>query len=385
MKSVLLKASTLTQSGYGTHARQIAKWLLTKKDIDIKFMLLPWGGTPWIIDNTAHDGLVKEIMQRSVPPETKADVGIHLQLPNEWDTRNAPINIGVSAVVETDRCSPAWVEACNRMHAVVVPSQHSKACLLNTAAVTCPLLVVPESYVAAIDSSHLPDIGSFSTSFNFLVFGQLTHNDPANDRKNTFNTIKWLCEAFVDDPDVGIVLKTNSGTESLIDRQVTTNLIAPVANLARKGKKTPRVHLLHGDMSDAEVAALYRHPSIKALVTLTRGEGWGLPILEAAASGLPVIATGWSGHMDFMKQGKFISLAYQLEEIHKSRVDNNIFVPGARWANVNEGDFKKKVVKFRSSPATPREWAQELQKKVKETYSFEAICRAWDAALKEYL
>jgi glycosyltransferase involved in cell wall biosynthesis len=324
-------------------------------------------------------------MKRTVPPTFKADISFQLQLPNEWDTSIAPVNIGITAGVESDRCNPEWVEACNRMTAVIVPSQHAKLSLTNTGKVTRPLFVVPEAYSEAIVADDLPKLPEFSTPFNFLIFGQLTGNNPESDRKNIFYTIKWLCEVFKDDPQVGIIVKTNVGKNSRIDRNMTRGLIGSATNEARRGSLIPKVHLLHGDMNDREVAALYTHPQVKALVTLTRGEGYGLPILEAAASGLPVIATGWSGHLDFLKHGKYVSIYYQLADVHPSRVDGRIFVKGARWAAPSEEDFKKRVLKFRQSHSTPREWASELRPVIQSKYSISSVMSLYDLALKEII
>jgi len=389
MKSVVFRGPVLTQSGYGVHCRQVAKWLLNKHDNDVKFIPTPWGDTPWIINKESHGGLIEEIMKRTVNPENiqqRPDISFQLQLPNEWDPQLARFNVGMSAVVETDRCSPAWVSACNAMNMVIVPSNHAKQCLLNSGNVTVPLLVVPESFSESIEGTvERPSQPlEFSTSFNFLIFGQITGSNPDNDRKNTFYMIKWLCETFAGNKDVGIVIKTNCGRNSLIDKNVTTNMLKQLMVEVRKGPY-PRLHLLHGDMEDDDVALLYKHPSIKALIALTRGEGFGLPILEAAASGLPVIATGWSGHLDFLNLGKFISVYYQLGNVHPSRVDGNIFVKGARWAHPSEEDFKKRVAKFHEKSSTPKEWAAELQQKIVSTYSFKKICEAYDSALHEVL
>jgi glycosyltransferase involved in cell wall biosynthesis len=383
MKNVILRGPTLTQSGYGVHTRQVARWLLERSDFDVKFITTPWGDTPWLLDRQAYDGLIEKVMQRSAKGDAKGDISFQLQLPNEWDPSIAPTNIGITAGVETDRCSPEWPIACNKMTAVIVPSEHTKACLLNSGPISKPLLVIPEAYSDAIRAPELPTLPEFPAPFNFLIFGQLTGNNPESDRKNIFYTIKWLSEAFKDDPDVGIVIKTNVGRNSLIDRNLTKGLLTAVVNDSRKGKSNPRITLLHGDMSEAEVAALYRHPQIKALVSLTRGEGYGLPILEAAASGLPIIATGWSGHTDFLKHGKYVSIYYQLAEVHPSRIDNKIFVKGARWANPSEEDFKKRVVKFRQSSTIPKEWATSLQQVLLEKYSLSSISKEYDRALKE--
>lgn len=386
MKSVVLRGPALSQSGYGVHCRQVARWLLQQPNIDVKFHVLPWGDTPWFINPDAQDGLIGKIMQRTVDGSFKADVSIQLQLPNEWDASIARYNVGITAGVETDKCNPEWINNVNSMHAVIVPSKHVAQSFTNTGKVNVPLHVIPESFVDAIlkNDSELPPLHEFSTKFNFLVFGQITGNNPFNDRKNTFFTLKWLCETFKDNKDVGIVVKTNAGRNTKIDRNVVKNLLQTVLGECRKGPY-PKVHLLHGELNDNEVASLYRHPQIKALVAATRGEGYGLPILEAAASGLPVIATGWSGHTDFLNHGKYINIDYKLEEIHHTRVDNRIFMKGSKWANPVEEDFKRRVSKFHASPDVPKAWALELSKKVIEKYSFENISRQYSHLLKDVI
>lgn len=385
MKEVLMRGPVLTQSGYGVHSRQIAQWLLKRSDINVRFIATPWGDTPWIVDPSSHGGLIKEIMTRTTKPELMgtADVSFQLQLPNEWSPL-AKKNVGITAAVETDRCHPSWINACNMMDMVIVPSEHAKSSLTNTGTVTKPLIVVPESFsdscVKPLDA--LPTLPNFDTSFNFLVFGQITGTNINNDRKNIFNTLKWLCEAFANDKDVGIIVKTNAGRNTKIDRNVCTVLMKQLVSEVKKGPY-PKVHLVHGDMLDDDVASLYKHPQTKALVALTRGEGFGLPILEAAASGLPIIATGWSGHTDFLKHGKYVSVYYQLNEIHPTRVDDKIFMKGARWATPSEEDFKHRVIKFRHSSAIPKEWAADLKVKIQETYSLDKICSYYDEATKD--
>jgi glycosyltransferase involved in cell wall biosynthesis len=382
-KKVILCGPSLTLSGYGTHTRQVARYLLDHRpDIDASFITTDWGNTPWMLDGAMCDGLVGRIMERTVVPdqEMRFAASISVQLPNEW-SRLAPVNVGVSACVETDRCNPAWLASCANMDLVIVPSEHIKNVLMNTGTLLKPVKVVGESYNAACVKEDIPQPHAFETDFNFLMVGQLTGNNPHNDRKNTFNAVKWMCDTFKNDKDVGIVLKTNSGRNSLIDRMHTTAAMNSLLTEVRKGP-FPQFYLLHGEMTEDEVAALYRHPTVKALVAPTRGEGFGLPILEAAVSGIPVIATGWSGHLDFMGLGRFMSVRYDLRDVHTSRVDGKIFVKAARWAEPNEEDFKRQVTKFRSSPSIPQGWAKELQPRVKEKFSFDAVCRAYDDALK---
>ena len=117
---------------------------------------------------------------------------------------------------------------------------------------------------------------------------------------------------------------------------------------------------------------------MKALISLTRGEGFGLPLLEASACGLPVVATNWSAHLDFLKLGKFIPIKYNLVEIGQTRVDERIFLKGFKWANPDERDFKSKIVKLRNKYTLPEQWAKDLSVKIKSTFSSKPIISMYD-------
>ena len=386
-KNVIIRAPLLTYSGYGTHSRQIFKWLLSRDDFEINTQIVPWGITPWMINPSLEGGLVEQIMSCSIPMKSKEkfDISFQVILPNEWDPNLAFFNVGISACVETDICNPEWVECCNRMSAIIVPSVHTKKTLENSGKLRVPIMVIAEAYYDAIALKDLPPSKlELSTDFNFLLFGQLTGNNPENDRKNTFYAVKWLCETFHNDPEVGVIIKTNSGTNTSIDRMVTKRVLKQLINEVRKGPY-PRVHFLHGAMTPHEIASLYRHPKIKALVSLTRGEGFGLPLLEAATSGLPIIATNWSAHTEFLCKGKWIKLDYDLCEIPDTRIDNNIFMAGSKWANPKEQSVKSALRKFRHSPRLPHTWAKNLSNKLKETNSITAVMRNYDEAVGDIL
>lgn len=379
MKKVVIRGPVMTQSGYGVHARQFVKYAMKRKDWDVKFQVTPWGMTPWLVNT--EDPVIDFIAKRSIPFDNP-DLSIQIQLPNEWDPTLAKKNVGVTAAVETTSCNPQWISAVNQMDAVIVPSKFTKKVLEDTGHISTRLVVVNEAYPEEFENCEtFLDMG-LSTDFNMLVYGQITGINAESDRKNFFYTLKWLCEVFKDDKDLGIVVKTNSGKNTKIDREVTSNLIKKLLKAVRPGR-FPKIHLVHGNLTNTEVAELYRNPKIKCLVTATRGEGYGLPILEAAASDLPVIATNWSGHLDFMQYGKFVALDYDLVEIPPEMADNQIFMQGSKWAQVSESDFKRKVKKFRSSSKVPKDWAGSLGKVIRSKFSQQAIEDNIAAALSE--
>lgn len=390
MKSVLLRAPLLTHSGYGVHARQVARWLFRvaaeTHQLDITTEPLGWGKTHMLVDTEAEDGLVGQILQAAGNKKNSYDVTIQLQLPNEWNPFLGTFNIGVTAGVETDKCNPSWIECINRMDMIIVPSEFTKQTFLNTGEVLVPIVVVPESFPDGLLSEAVSvDLG-LSTKFNFLVVGQLTGNNTENDRKNLPFTMKWLADTFADCPDVGIVVKTNSGAQTQLDKQNIRNIFSKlVGEIVGPKNKGPKFYLLHGHMTDEEMHGLYTHPDIKALVTFTHGEGYGLPIVEAAACDLPIIATNWSGHLEFLKHGRFIPVDYNLMPIPASRVDNQIFMKDVKWANPVELDAKQRLKKFYSGSQIPKQWATELGTKIREHYCFDAVARIYSEVLNEHL
>lgn len=391
MKTVLLRAPLLSQSGYGVHSRQIARWLFSRAEndeqLDITTELLNWGTTAWYTDVYAQDELIGKCFQASAKPRLDVyDVTIQLQLPNEWCPELGRFNIGMTAGVEADRCNPLWIDNVNKMNLVLVPSEFTKSVFMNSGRVTTPIVVVPEAFFdKVLEADKIAPLDfKTETTFNFLLFGQITGGDALSDRKNLPFTMKWLFEAFADKPDVGIILKTNMSryteADKFLCKQQLTNFLQTINKPVN-----PKLYFLHGEMSEEEVVGLYKHPTVKALVTLTHGEGFGLPILEAAATGVPVIASGWSAHTEFLNQGKYIKVDTKVGAVPPSRFDGQIWMQGAQWGIADEEDFKKRVLKFYESSATPRQWATDLRQKLVKTYSFAAISKAYDQAIGNIL
>ena len=167
--------------------------------------------------------------------------------------------------------------------------------------------------------------------FNFLTVAQW------GPRKNLHNTIKWFVEEFKNE-EVGLVVKTNIIKDSLLDREHTTQQLREL--LAPYPDRKCKVYLLHGTLSEGQMASLYCHEKIKAMVSLAHGEGFGLPLFEAAHNGLPLITTNWSGQADFInmpdKKGKvkphIAKVQYHLKPIQKEAVWKGVLEPDSMWA-----------------------------------------------------
>lgn len=384
MKTALIRGPVLSKSGYGTHCRQIFKWLLNA-GYDVQCNITPWGLTSWYVNPEDLGGLVGEAMKRTGQDLKDIDLSVQVQLPHEWEPGLCKFNVGVTAGVETTRAPEQWGECVKKMDLVIVPSAFSKSGLVAAGAPPEKISVVPESFSDnLLDESrgslrHL-QLDEVVTPFNFLMFGQVTSKEPDTDRKNLFYGVKWFCEEFKDNKQVGLIVKTNLGTSCVFHRMQLEQMFTALVKEVRKGEY-PRVYLLNGDMSNEDCASLLVSPKVKAMVSFTRGEGFGLPLVDAAAAGLPVIATSWSGHTEFLGLGKYSKVSYDLVAVPHEKLGKEIFAEGSKWAMPQEEDAKKRMRKMFESQSIPREWAKELRERVQKTHSFEAVSRKYDEVI----
>jgi glycosyltransferase involved in cell wall biosynthesis len=380
VKKVLIRGPLLTQSGYGVHSRQIFSYFLQRNDCEITTQVLPWGITPWCVNSEKDGGIYGKIMSMSKPLEQKFDLTVQIQLPHEWDPSLGSVNVGVTAGVETDKCSVEWaVQSREKMDLVIVPSSHTRLAFLNssTGKEKTPILVVPESFFHELDENPKEIDFSFSTEKNFLTVGMFTSESIEQDRKNLLNTIVWFCQEFDGNKDVGLVVKASKGRETTIDRELVRGSIKQAVHFSG-AKDPPKVYMLHGALGREEMNSLYKSKNIIGLVSSTRGEGFGLPMLEAAVAGLPVVCTGWSSITEFLSGKSFLPVDFDLVQLPNEKIDGKIFIKGAKWANPREQSFRKKIRKLYENHEELRQNAQELSEKLKSSHSQSAINKKYD-------
>ena len=384
MKKVYIRAPFLTQSGYGHHARTIYRALRTRPDLfDVYVQPIPWGATSWIWEDSAERKEFDSLLEKTIQYINfggQFDMSVQITIPNEWE-KLAPINIGVTAGIESDIISLKWIEKSYLMDKIITISKHSKDGFVNTALdvvndktgqkqkVRCEVPVEYVSYpVRKFEPSDL-DL-DLTTDFNFLAVAQISP------RKNLDQLIHCFVEEFRDNEDVGLIVKANMAKNSLVDRVTTLSNLKHL--VAQFGDRKCKIYLLHGFLNDNDMAGLYTHPKIKALVSTTHGEGFGLPIFEAAYYGLPIAATNWSGRLDFlckpMKKSKgkeklkplFKRISYSMGPIPKDMVWEGVLEGYSNWANPEAGSIKmaleeiyKDYPRFKKQAKTLETWVCE--------------------------
>lgn len=360
-KKVLLRAPLLTRSGYGEQSRYIMRALRSREDLfDIYIQPLQWGQCSWTAEYNEERQWIDHIIEKTIwylqgeNPNPAFDMSIQVTIPNEWE-KLAPINIGYTAGIETTKVAHEWIVKANEViDNIITISTHSKNIYKGTqweAARQLPsgeqekFVLSLEKPIEAISYptktyETLPEVElDLEYDFNFLVTAQLSP------RKNINNTLQWFIEEFKDE-EVGLVFKGNIAKNSQMDREHLYNELAKFYRNNAADYKC-KLYLLHGDMTDPEMHSLYTHPKISALISLAHGEGFGLPIFEAAYSGLPVVATGWSGQLDFLvdEKGKehFYNVNFDLQPIQQEVVWEGVLVKDSMWAYARGQSAKEKM------------------------------------------
>ena len=398
MIKTLVIAPLFTRSGYGEHGRFIINALNSRPDIfDLHAHPIHWGQSSWISTNDQNIKLYESLVVKKELAQGEYDLIVLVTIPSEWESYAGAFpskcKIGVTAGIETDKIPVSWIGPANAMDHIIFTSTHSQSGftkvrfklksehsdeVIERVGISTPSEVVG-SPVKSVIPSDLKDKISLDTDFNFLTISQISP------RKGVEPLLHWFMEEFHNE-SVGLVAKIHHGNNSNFDREMLKKqLFLPLKQKFPESKC--KIHWIHGSMSEEEVHGLYVHPKIHAYVSTTHGEGFGLPIFEAAYSGLPVSATAWSGHLDFLKmphgekkRDMYERIRCTIKEIGEDAVMDNILFPDMKWAHCDLDATKKAMRNMVNAHKAKINIAKKLQGYLQETFSennqFEKICNS---------
>ncbi len=349
-----------TFSGYGARSRDFIKSLIKAKgnEWDIKLLSQRWGSTPFgFLNEEIEDE--KDLLDRIIPQlTTHPDVWFQITVPNEFQKIGKYLNIGVTAGIETTICDASWIEGCNRMDLNLVSSQHAKTVFENskfeqkdkTTNKTISIVELKSPVEVLFEGVDLnkyfkttpaktdltSELSKIKEDFAFLFVGHWLQGEFGEDRKNVGYMVKAFLEVFKGKTNPpALIMKTNSATTSIMDRNSMLEKIEQIRKTVNG--RLPNIYLLHGDLEDEDMNDLYNHSKVKAMVSFTKGEGFGRPLLEFSVVEKPIIASGWSGHIDFLDTESAILVGGELKPIHSSAVIPNMLIADSQWFAPNDG------------------------------------------------
>jgi glycosyltransferase involved in cell wall biosynthesis len=350
---LLFRGPVKTRSGYGAHSRDLLEALYKMDLFDIKIDSCGWGSTPFTAleeGNEFHKWINDNIITSSTD---QPEIYVQVTVPNEFQ-RVGKFNIGVTAGIETTVAPKNWVDGCNRMDHIITTSTFSRDVLLQTVynetenttgklikqyRIEKPVSVLFEGVDTTIYNNEYKGIDvDITEDFAYLFVGHWLKGDLGQDRKDVGMLIRCFIESFKDEEvKPALVLKTSAASFSVKQREEFRKKIEDIVKQSNT-TTPPSVYLLFGELTNSEMNDLYNHPKIKAMVSLTKGEGFGRPLLEFTMTGKPVIASNWSGHKDFLPMDKAIMVGGKLTEVHESVIDDFI-IKGSKWFTANYNEF----------------------------------------------
>jgi hypothetical protein len=401
-QTLVFQGPVFTRSGYGDHSRDLLKSLKTMDRYDIKIVPLRWGNTPQNqLDPSTEFG--RWMMERVITQITqKPDVFMQVSVANEFQ----PIghyNIGVTAGVETTIVPKDFIDGVNRMDLTLVPSKFTKDVLVGTVyqqkdknsgnivgefKTTKPVEVLFEGVDVDIFLNPTKDVDVLSevkTDFNFLTVGHWLKGNLGQDRKDIGMVIKTFATVFQNLPkekQPGLIIKTSSAGFSVMDRESMRERIEEITKTF--GDTCPPIYLIHGDLSETEMASLYHHPKVKAMVSFTKGEGYGRPLAEFTLSGKPILVSGWSGHVDFLPTEHSVLLEGTLTQVDESAADTFI-LKEAQWFSVNYSNAASLMYDVFNNYKVYTEKSKGLVKNTLNRFTLEKMNEIFDSIMKSFV
>ena len=336
-----------TYSGYGARSRDVIKSIIKSDKYNVKLLSQKWGNTPWeFVQNHKEEwGFLLDHLHTQNDNQTQPDIWMQITVPNEFQPVGK-YNIGMTAGMETTLVDASWIEGINRMDINFVSSEHSKKAFLDSKfekqenGQRVGIVEVQKPIEVLFEGANLDlykptngnfDLSSIPESFGFLFVGHWMQGGLGEDRKNVGYTIKSFLETFKNTPNPpALIMKVSGAGSSYMDKKTLLKRYYQIRKTV-KGNNLPNVYMIHGELSNVEMNEIYNHPKVKAMVSLTKGEGFGRPLLEFSLSKKPIMVSGWSGHMDFLKPEFNLIINGGLKNVDPSAVVPNMILAESQW------------------------------------------------------
>ena len=398
---LVYQAPVFTRSGYGDHARDILKSLFNMDKYDIKIVPTRWGNTPQNQVNPTSEFGKKVFSNVVTKVDRKPDIFMQMSVANEFEPKGN-YNIGITAGVETTLIPKEFIEGSNKMDLIIVPSQFTKTIMsqtgyqekdkqsgqvINEHRITKPVEVLFEGVNTEIylePKVEVTELDKLETDFNFLLVGHWLKGDLGQDRKDIAMAIRTFATVFKylpKDKRPGLILKTSHAGFSVMDRETIRKKIE--SSVESLGEDIPKIYLLHGDLTEDEMTSLYHHSKVKAMISFTKGEGYGRPLAEFAITGKPIIVSGWSGHTDFLPKENTVYLEGQLTNVHESASDK-FLLKEAQWFTVNYSDAANKLYKVFNEYNSFLKQSEGLKTNIVNNFSLGKMDEVFENMMKKY-
>ncbi|MEQ8718956.1 MAG: glycosyltransferase [Acidimicrobiales bacterium] len=293
----------------------------------------------------AIEGIDRAALHRAIGRSVAADLEILHVVPELWPKLRAGAGPVVGNTVwETDRLPRHWPRLLNATDGVIVPSVFNRD-VFRDCGVTVPLSVVPHIAAPAPSSAGSREAVAFRRRHRIAEGHRIVYMIEAwTARKAPWRAIRAFVRAFDGDDGVTMVVKGPVKAQSSAVDHRSTGVAAQIEAIRSTVRSPPPVVLVTGDVTDREIQIL--HGIGDCYLSMSHGEGWGLSVFEAAASGNPVVTTGWGGTLEYLGERYPLLVDFDLVNV-VDVVGASSFSPDQRWASADidhAGDLLRRVI-----------------------------------------
>ncbi|KZE69018.1 glycosyl transferase family 1 [Fictibacillus phosphorivorans] len=344
---VVWRGPVLDATGYGTASREYAL-ALDRQGIDVKIETYTWN-FPYHMQDEKKKKRLQQLIEKPITNQKQKILIYHSPPAVISKKEKADFDFCIlNTVWETNRIPDTWLPILSTYDAVSVPCTHNVDAL-KISGVRIPIFLVPHG---ADTKMFNPDnhriMLNEKTKFVFVSIFDFQH------RKNPESLLRAYWEEFTVHDRVLLLIKTYGSSRKKIRKAIM--------DYKRKlgFSDTAPIYLMTGICSEAELKGMYT--AANAFVLPTRGEGVGLPFIEALSSGIPVIATGWGGQMDFLSTHNSFLIDYELMNpsisMNSDHAISTIYREfeknGQLWAEADLDHMKKQMRYAYENPALCR-------------------------------
>lgn len=335
MKGVKYIGAVWDRSGYAEACRN---YILSihKAGIPITVQAISFENNPPPLENLELSMQLQNLCARDID----YDIVIIHTTPDLWPQIRSQYPdkyvIGMT-VWETSAIHPRWAQACNQVDAVMVPCQWNLEAFQSSGVIKPIVKVVhglePNLFQDIPGDLHIE--GLESDRYKFFSILQWHY------RKNPLGLIRAFVRAFSSGEKVALVLKTYRGDAPLHEeREFFKNEIAGICQHIPEHLRPP-IHVVAESLSGRDMLRLYKTGD--CLVSLHRGEGFGLVPAMAGLAEKPVIATGATGNMEYMNSMNSYPVKYQWAPVTGMSGFNPWYLPDQAWTEPNVIDAAEKM------------------------------------------
>lgn len=344
-------------SGYGEANRHTVAALMSA-GVDVVGELLKYTA------ESSDFGELGKIVNKSLSTKGEYDIRIMHTTPDEYQRLMKPGKYHIGQFYwETDKVPQTFAKNLNLVDEIWTGS-HANVSAMKFAGVTKPIYVFPQATETNREFPEPYIINGFDGFVFYSIFEWI-------DRKNPEALLRAFYKEFKGQKDVALVIKTYFRNFTLNNKRMIKNAVLKLK--AELGVDDFPAVFLYLDLMDRR-QIMRLHSTGDCFVSAHRGEGWGVPQVEAALAGNAVISTGYGGVHEYFEDNKTAMLPnYKMVQLSGMAHSSYWYTPEQKWAEIDPDSLQAAMRWAYNNQDDAKDMGKRARDYANENFSFETV------------